>query len=494
MSLSDPLKNESEIAARPLYRAGQNQPAKAPKKVEKSSSFLGGLFGGGSSAPAKPPAKAPSPYPSATPRPGQPVSVKKTAPKGPGGLSERTKRILRMALIALIMLLLGTGSYYAFEPDPVDEIQELRKAAFAPGLSREERGEKFKELRKVEKNLTDKQRFQLERNDMKRMLTKTREFGKMSQQEKIEQIKKDIKEGEERRKQWEARRKANGGAGGGPGGGGGRGAGGAGGAGGGNRVAGGGGAGGGGGMGGGAGAGRGGPGGGGGGGGFGPGGFGGGGPGGWGRGGGDSNQRQKTRLDNMSPEDRAQHVPDARHEVADGRRLRRWSAPLRRRRKTSSLFSRDPEGSVFALPSGSRLNALLGREIGEVMLTAEGCRQRRLRLWERLDPPPDGDHLRLSDPIHLMYLANFHVDPFSLGAGFGGYLLLRKDGSAKLLHDDRLPKSVSERTSRSGRSSPGTAARRRAAGRVNWPSCKRSTLPSADCASTTGPAILTPLP
>ncbi len=78
------------------------------------------------------------------------------------------------------------------------------------------------------------------------------------------------------------------------------------------------------------------------------------------------------------------------------------------------------------------------------MLTAEGCRQRRQRLWSRLDPPPESDHLRLSDPIHLAYLANFHVDPFSLGAGFGGYLLLRSDGQAKLLHDDRLPKSVED--------------------------------------------------
>lgn len=78
------------------------------------------------------------------------------------------------------------------------------------------------------------------------------------------------------------------------------------------------------------------------------------------------------------------------------------------------------------------------------MLTAEGCRQRRQRLWNRLDPPPDSDHLRLSDPIHLAYLANFFVDPFSLGAGFGGYLLLRKDGHAKLLHDDRMPHSVTE--------------------------------------------------
>jgi methionine aminopeptidase len=78
------------------------------------------------------------------------------------------------------------------------------------------------------------------------------------------------------------------------------------------------------------------------------------------------------------------------------------------------------------------------------MLTAEGCRQRRLRLWDRLDPKPDSDHLRLADPTHLMYLANFHVDPFSLGAGFGGVLLLRRDGRAKLLHDDRLPDSVKQ--------------------------------------------------
>src|SRR5262249_59864617 len=78
------------------------------------------------------------------------------------------------------------------------------------------------------------------------------------------------------------------------------------------------------------------------------------------------------------------------------------------------------------------------------MLTAEGCRQRRRRLWERLEPPPEGDHLRLADPRHLMYLANFWVDPFSLGGGFGGVLLLRADGHAKLLHDNRLPPSVGQ--------------------------------------------------
>jgi Xaa-Pro dipeptidase len=78
------------------------------------------------------------------------------------------------------------------------------------------------------------------------------------------------------------------------------------------------------------------------------------------------------------------------------------------------------------------------------MLTAEGCRRRRQRFWQHLDPKPDGDHLRLSDPLNLIYLANFYVDPFSLGADFGGVLLVRKDGQAKLLYDNRLPKSVEQ--------------------------------------------------
>src|SRR5262245_58840913 len=78
------------------------------------------------------------------------------------------------------------------------------------------------------------------------------------------------------------------------------------------------------------------------------------------------------------------------------------------------------------------------------MLTADGCRQRRLRLWERLKGSSVGDRLLLADPIHLMYLANFHVDPFSLGADYTGLLEVRSDGSATLWHESRLPKSVEE--------------------------------------------------
>jgi Xaa-Pro aminopeptidase len=78
------------------------------------------------------------------------------------------------------------------------------------------------------------------------------------------------------------------------------------------------------------------------------------------------------------------------------------------------------------------------------MLTADGCRQRRQRLWERIKDQAPGDRLLLGDPIHLMYLANFHVDPFSLGAGFTGLLEIRPDGAATLWHDNRLPKSVAD--------------------------------------------------
>jgi Xaa-Pro dipeptidase len=79
------------------------------------------------------------------------------------------------------------------------------------------------------------------------------------------------------------------------------------------------------------------------------------------------------------------------------------------------------------------------------MLTAEGCRQRRQRLWQRPEIPADVDRLVLADPTHLRYLANVFVDPISLGADFGGLLVLRRDGWATLFHDNRLPRSV-ERT------------------------------------------------
>ena len=68
------------------------------------------------------------------------------------------------------------------------------------------------------------------------------------------------------------------------------------------------------------------------------------------------------------------------------------------------------------------------------MLTAEGCLQRRRRFWERLGPWAESDHVRLADPLHLVYLANFHVDPISLNAGAA---LGERDGTVTL----RAPES-----------------------------------------------------
>lgn len=73
------------------------------------------------------------------------------------------------------------------------------------------------------------------------------------------------------------------------------------------------------------------------------------------------------------------------------------------------------------------------------MLTAEGCRVRRLRFLERLKP---AHPVVLADPLHLRYFANFHVDGVSMSADFGGLLVIRPDGHATLFHDHKLPKSV----------------------------------------------------
>src|SRR5579885_2842332 len=78
------------------------------------------------------------------------------------------------------------------------------------------------------------------------------------------------------------------------------------------------------------------------------------------------------------------------------------------------------------------------------MLSAEGCRQRRQRFLEEIRPQLGGESLLLADPIHLMYLANFFVSPFSLGGGFGGLLRLGPEGETTLFHDNRLPHTVDQ--------------------------------------------------
>ena len=70
------------------------------------------------------------------------------------------------------------------------------------------------------------------------------------------------------------------------------------------------------------------------------------------------------------------------------------------------------------------------------MLTAEGCRARRLRFLDRLKP---AHPVVLADPLHLRYFANLYVEGVSSSADFGGLLVLRPDGHATLFHDHKLP-------------------------------------------------------
>ncbi len=72
-------------------------------------------------------------------------------------------------------------------------------------------------------------------------------------------------------------------------------------------------------------------------------------------------------------------------------------------------------------------------------ITAAGCQARRERFLKAMQPAAS---LVLADPVHLRYLANFHVETLSLGADFGALLVLRPDGHSTLYHDNRLPKTV----------------------------------------------------
>ena len=73
-------------------------------------------------------------------------------------------------------------------------------------------------------------------------------------------------------------------------------------------------------------------------------------------------------------------------------------------------------------------------------LTADGCRARRERLFSRL---PDGtDWVLLADPRHVMYLANFWLQPISFSNGEGSLLLLERGGRSTLLTDNFTAKSA----------------------------------------------------
>jgi Xaa-Pro aminopeptidase len=69
------------------------------------------------------------------------------------------------------------------------------------------------------------------------------------------------------------------------------------------------------------------------------------------------------------------------------------------------------------------------------MLTAEGCRNRRARLWEALPEKPDC--IVLSSPRHLVYFADFYPSPFLYSSqNSTALLILTPDGGGTLVADN----------------------------------------------------------
>src|SRR5215467_9277949 len=92
--------------------------------------------------------------------------------------------------------------------------------------------------------------------------------------------------------------------------------------------------------------------------------------------------------------DLAEHATDARflfvEECSGHLRVR---APLRvaaRRHWRKRVFH---DGTAYCRDHAAHTTGGFGS-----MLTAEGCRQRRQRLWNSFDPKPVGDFVALADP------------------------------------------------------------------------------------------------
>jgi Xaa-Pro aminopeptidase len=102
-------------------------------------------------------------------------------------------------------------------------------------------------------------------------------------------------------------------------------------------------------------------------------------------------------------------------------------------------------GSIFLLCSGAKSgDCVLGpnvitEEISQ-MLTEQGCRQRRSRLWQQI--PEEIEWLLVGDVRHVQYLSGFRVNPISFSADQKGLLLLQRSGKTVLLADNFAKRSA----------------------------------------------------
>lgn len=76
------------------------------------------------------------------------------------------------------------------------------------------------------------------------------------------------------------------------------------------------------------------------------------------------------------------------------------------------------------------------------MLTAEGCRSRRARLWDALEEKPDC--IVLSSPRHLVYYANYYASPFVFRSQNSLALLLLFPDNRSTLVVDNLTRAFAD--------------------------------------------------
>ena len=76
------------------------------------------------------------------------------------------------------------------------------------------------------------------------------------------------------------------------------------------------------------------------------------------------------------------------------------------------------------------------------MLTQQGCRARRERLWGAL--PEQIEWALIADPRHAHYFSNFWINPLSFSSGERGFLLLERRGHATLVCDNFALRSATE--------------------------------------------------
>lgn len=75
------------------------------------------------------------------------------------------------------------------------------------------------------------------------------------------------------------------------------------------------------------------------------------------------------------------------------------------------------------------------------MLTERGCLERRKRLWKAL--PDDCEWVLIADPRHVLYFANFLVNPISFSTSERGLLLLERSGKATLIAENFTRRTAS---------------------------------------------------